>query len=385
MKVAIVHDDFIQHGGAERLVLAMLKIWPQADLYSVTASDTWRSKIKKLPPDLPARAGADQPRAESNKEINTTWVAKLPFKEELFRYYYSLYPLAVESFNFDGYDLVVSSSARYAHGVITKPGTVHVAYVNSPARFIWQEDLVPRGYVAGKIVSWHKAWDRVASDRPDYVIANSKTSAGRIRKYWNRKPDAIVYPFIDTERFTRSSLIGLDPLGSNPLGMMGYFLVVSRLNKWKRVDVAIEACNDLKLPLVIVGRGDNWEYLRRISGPTVTFLDDVSDNEMSSLYLGCKALIMTQEEDFGMTALEAQACGKPVIAFRSGGALETVVEGVTGVFFDSQNKESLKIVLHQFDPKLFLGENCTTQASKFGSARFKEELKEFCEHVLRNN
>ena len=124
LKVAIVHDDFIQHGGAERLVLAMLEIWPQADLYSVVASDAWRKEIKKL----------------SNKDIKTTWVDKLPLKEKLFRYYYSLYPLAIESINFDEYDLVCSSSARYAHGIITKPGTVHVAYVNSPARFIWNDE-----------------------------------------------------------------------------------------------------------------------------------------------------------------------------------------------------------------------------------------------------
>ncbi len=367
LKVALVHDDFIQHGGAESLVLAMLEIWPQADLYSVTASDSWKREIRKL----------------SNKDIRTTWVNKLPLKEKLFRYYYSLYPLAIESFNFDGYDLVCSSSARYAHGIITKPGTVHMAYVNSPARFIWQEGLAPKGIFSDNIISWHKAWDKVASNRPDYIVANSKTPAKRIEKYWNRKPDATIYPFVDTERFTRSIPIRLDPKGSN-LGISDYFLVVSRLNRWKKADLAIEACNDLKLPLVIVGRGDYKENLKSISGPTIAFLDDVSDEELASIYNGCRALIMTQEEDFGITALEAQACGKPVIAYRSGGAMETVLEGVTGVFFDRQDKESLKQALLQFDPERYLEENCTTQAEKFGKSRFQEELRNFCNNVLRN-
>lgn len=370
LKVAIVHDDFIQHGGAERLVLAMLEMWPQADLYSVTASDLWRKEIKK----------------QSNKEIRTTWVANLPFKERLFRYYYIFYPIAIESFNFDGYDLVVSSSARYAHGIITKPNTVHVAYVNNPARFIWQEDLTPKGILLGKIISWHKAWDKVASNRPDYIVANSKTPAKRIEKYWNRKPEATIYPFVDMERFARPAPIGLGPKGSNPSrkGVRNYFLVVSRLKRWKRIDLAIQVCNELKLPLVIVGQGEGKERLQRLAGPTVKFCATVSDEELVELYLGSRALIQTQEEDFGITALEAQALGKPVVAFKSGGATETVVEGVTGVFFDNQNKESLKQVLQQFDPEHYLEENCTTQAGKFGKKRFQEELQSFCNNVLRN-
>lgn len=368
LKVAIVHDDFIQYGGAERLVMAMLEIWPQADFYSVIAAEDWKREIKKL----------------NNKDIRTTWVDNFPLKEKLFRYYYSLYPLAVESFNFDGYDLVVSSSARYAHGVITKPGTVHVAYVNSPARFVWQADLAPKGFFADRIVNWHKAWDRVASARPDYIIANSKTPSTRIEKYWNRKSDAIIYPFVDLSRFSSESPKRLNLSGRFSILEGAYFLVVSRLSKWKRIDIAVEACKDLKLPLVIVGRGDDKENLKIISGPTVLFLEAVNDEELVSIYKGCRALIMTQEEDFGIAALEAQACGKPVIAYGSGGALETVVEGVTGVFFDSQDKESLKQALRQFDPESYLEENCTTQAEKFGKKRFQEELRSFCNNVLRN-
>lgn len=363
MKVAIVHDDFIQRGGAERLVLAMLEIWPQADLYSVIASDRWQNEIKN----------------KFGKEVKTSWLQKFPFIEKLFRQYYFFYPLAIESFRFNGYDLVISSSARYAHGVLTKPGTLHVAYVNSPARFIWQEDLVPKGFFIGRVINWHKVWDRVASTRPDYIVANSNTPGRRIEKYWNRKPNAIIYPFVDLARFSFKISKRLN------LPKNGYFLIVARLSRWKRVDFAIEACNDLRLPLVIVGSGEDRARLKGISGPTTVFLDDVSDEEMNSIYDGCQALIMTQGEDFGITALEAQACGKPVIAYKSGGALETLVEGVTGVFFDRQDKESLKQVLMQFDPRLYLRENCTIQAYKFSRERFKVGLEEFCKNVLRNN
>lgn len=359
LKVAIVHDDFIQHGGAERLALAMTEIWPRADLFAVTASASWKT--------------------ESRKEIKTTWVQELPFKQKLFRYYYSFYPLAVESFNFDGYDLVVSSSARYAHGVITKPETVHVAYVNSPARFIWQDGLAPRGFVPRQIIGWHKNWDRVASTRPDYVIANSKTPALRMEKYWKRKPDTIIYPFIDLSLFAPPSA------ASAKAGTGDYFLTVSRLSKWKRIDLAVEACRDLGLTLKVVGAGEDMARLKSLAGPTVKFLGSVSDAELVVLYRNCQALIMTQEEDFGMAALEAQACGRPVVAYGAGGARETVKEGVTGLFFDEQEKESVKGVLSRFDPKQFLGENCSTSAAQFGSDRFKTELLQFCEDALQNH
>lgn len=375
MKVAIVHDDFIQHGGAERLVLAMLEIWPQADLYGVIATDQWCEEIKK----------------KFGKELKTSWLQKFPFRDKFFRQYYSLYPLAIESFRFDDYDLVISSSARYAHGVITKPGTVHIAYINSPARFLWEERFVSINTLIRPIINWHRVWDKVASQRPDYIVANSKTPAQRIKKYWGREADQIIYPFVDSERFSR---LGSDPrkivksafVGSDPnLVSKPYFLVVSRLVGWKRIDMAVEAGRDLGLNLIVVGSGPDLSRLKKMSGPTIKFLTEIDDRELVSLYTNCQALIMTQAEDFGITSLEAQAVGKPVIAYRGGGVLETVIEGVTGVFFDEQTKESLKTTLSQFDPRLYIGDNCTTQAKNFGKERFKNELQKFTEDVLRNS
>lgn len=362
MKVAVVHDDFIQHGGAERLVLGILKIWPQADVYCVSVSGIWKREIKK----------------QFFKEIKTTWIDSLPFKERLFRYYYSFYPLAVESFNFDGYDLVISSSARYAHGVLTKPGTAHVAYVNSPARFLWQENLAPKGFIARQVLRWHRAWDKAASTRPDFMIANSATPAKRIEEYWGRKADAIIYPFVDLERFRA------DSFGEDKPETESYFLVVTRLSKWKRVDIAIEACNKLSLPLLVVGEGEEFSRLKRLAGPTVKFSGRIQDGQLPGVYRHSRALIMTQEEDFGVTSLEAQACGKPVIAWGVGGALETVVPGITGAFFEKQDPESLQEVLEQFDRQLYIRENCIIQARKFGFARFRAELLKFCEDALQN-
>ena len=202
-----------------------------------------------------------------NKDIRTTWIKNLPLRHRYFRFYYTFYPLAVESFNFDGYDLVVSSSARYAHGIITKPSTVHVSYVNSPARFLWEDNLIPQDLLAQPIIRWQKAWDTVASQRPDYLIANSKAPARKIEKYWGRKVDAVIYPFVDLENFVAVDSIGLAPAaisGSDPLGNKGYFLIVSRLNEWKRIDIAVEAFTKLNLPLYIIGSGSERRNLEKI-------------------------------------------------------------------------------------------------------------------------
>lgn len=358
MRVAIVHDDFIQHGGAERLVLAMLEIFPQADLYSIIATNQWQTEIK----------------AKFNKEVKTSWLQKLPFRTKLFREYYSLYPLAVEAFNLDAYGLVLSSSARYAHGVLTKPGTTHVAYVNSPARFLWQDEFVPKNRLIRSIINWHRAWDKVAAQRPDHIIANSETPAQRIKRYWGREVDTIIYPFVDLARFQNVEGFNQKP-GE-------YFLVVSRLKKWKKIEIAIEACNHLRLSLRIVGRGEDEGRLRSMAGPTIKFMTEVSDEELVSLYRGSRALIMTQAEDFGITALEAQAAGRPVLAYARGGALETVEEGWTGQYFKSQSAASLKEALAAFDERSYLRENCLKSAQRFSQSSFQKRLTDFISHVL---
>lgn len=381
LKIAIVHDDFIQHGGAERLVLAMLEIWPQADVYGVVASKGWQEEIKKLPPK------ADQSMTETRKDIKTTWLQNIFLGHSFYRYYYTLYPIAIESINLDGYDLVISSSARYAHGVLTKPGTVHIAYVNSPARFLWQDNLAPKSIFAKPILSWHRCWDKVACHRPDYVIANSKSPAKRIKNYWGREADSVIYPFVDLARFEDGSPSKeVDLSISNKFNLnKQYFLIVTRLNKWKNVDIAINACRNLGFNLYIVGSGPDFNRLNKLSSENVKFYTNVTDLELVHLYKNCQALIVTQEEDFGIVSLEAQAAGKPVIAYGSGGSLETVIEGETGLFFTEQTEQSLKSALLRFDPKPLLRENCIRQARNFSKERFISDLSSFVNHVLRTD
>ncbi len=369
MRVAIVHDDFIQHGGAERLVLAMLEIYPKADLYAVAASAAWQREIREL----------------FNKDIRTTWIQNLPLRDRYFRYHYTFYPLAIESLNFNGYDLIISSSARYAHGIITKPSTVHVAYVNSPARFLWEDNLIPQDLLVQPIIRWHQAWDVVASKRPDYLIANSKTPAKRIEKYWGRKVDAVIYPFADLEKFVAVNSIGLDPStssGFNLLGNKGYFLIVSRLNEWKRVDIAVEAFTKLNVPLYVIGDGPDRSNLEKKAGSNVKFLGFVSEKDKFTYLKSCRALVVTQEEDFGIVTLEANACGRPVIAYKGGGSLELISDGINGLFFPKQQVASLIQSLERFDQIKFNRENCLNAARRFTKDRFKKALADFVQSKM---
>lgn len=360
MKVAIVHDDFIQHGGAERLVLAMLEIYPEADLYAVVASDKWQQEIKK----------------SFNKNIRTTWLQNLPLRDGYFKFYYAFYPLAIESLNFKGYDLVISSSARYAHGLITHPETIHIAYINSPARFLYQEGIAPKNLFMRPVLRWHRAWDLVASKRPDYIIANSKTPAGNSEKYWRRGVDEIIYPFVEIQNNSLEN-------GEKIKAEGNYFLIISRLNKWKRLDIAVEAFTKLNLPLYIIGSGSERRNLEKISGPSIKFLGGVSDSEKLTYLKYCRALIVPQEEDFGIVTLEANACGRPVIAYKGGGSLELISDGVNGLFFSEQQAASLIQALGRFDRTAFNRENCLEAARRFTKNGFKKALADFVQSKMK--
>lgn len=373
MKVALVHDDLIQHGGAERLFEAMLEIWPQASVFTSMAVELW---INKLSGSSALKTG----------KLKVSFMQKLPFKKRLFRHYFPLYPLAFESFDFSGFDIVLSSSARFAHGVVTRPETLHLAYINSPGRMFWE--AASYYYRPGLLktmltpfLSYLRLWDRIAAQRPDFIIANSKTPQARVKKYWGRN-SAVIYPFVDLERFT---LMGaaLHSSDSHPTGggisADEYYLIVSRLVAWKRIDLAIKACNNLRLNLLVIGEGPDKKHLKRLAGPTIEFKGRVSDQDMVGYYRNCQALVVTQKEDFGIAPLEAMACGRPVVALRLGGTLETVVEGKTGEFFYPQTVEALEHILRLFNPKRYHPENCCRQAERFGKRRFKQELKDFVE------
>lgn len=395
MKIALVHDDLIQHGGAERLFEAMVEIWPEADVF--TSMTTWDRNPSGLDDDWSTR------RVGKNSKLKTSFMQQLPLKEKLYRHYFLLYPLAFESFDFTGYDVVLSSSSRFSHGVVTRPETLHICYMNSPGHMLWEPhayfrasarkegakrphfDSSPLHIFTSPIVSYLRLWDYAAAQRVDYFVANSKTPQKRIKKYYGRDSQ-IIYPFVDLERFDKNAAAFPNPSGlgdstrrvSPAAGFLSdYFLVVSRLAAWKKIDIAVEACNKLKIPLKIIGEGPDRNRLEKLAGPTVELLGRLTDEEVVSYYQGCRALVFPQKEDFGITPLEAQAAGKPVIAFRAGGALETVIGGKTGEFFSPQTVEALAAVLKKFDLKRYQKEDCYRQAEKFSKRRFQGELKNF--------
>ncbi len=356
MKVAIVHDDLLQFGGAERLLLAISEIWPSAPIFTSMYNP---QLVAKYFPGV---------------EIVSSWMQKLPFKTSWRRFYLPFYPLAFESFDFSNYNLVISSSTRFAHGVITKPKTLHICYLNSPPRYLWEE----ASYLASERLWWPlklmvklmgvylRLWDVTAAARVDVFCANSQNVAAKIAKIYRRE-STVIYPFVDWEKF--ALLANTKPTTGE------FFLVVTRLLAWKRVDIAIKAFNQLKLPLKIVGTGPQFLELKKMAQSNVELLGYVNDAELVSLYQNCRALIMTQEEDFGIACLEAQAAGKPVIAYEAGGVKETILPGETGVFFPAQTKEALIAAVKQFEKMEFDPEKCLANAKRFSKTAFVNNFK----------
>lgn len=325
-KIALVHDYFVQMGGAERVVEAMHDSFPSSPLYTTVA----------LPHMLPGRLRA--------ADIRTSALQKLPAMERRFRHYFMLYPFAVEQFDLSQFDLIFSSSSGYAKGVRRKRNTIHVCYCHTPMRWVWRyEDYVAREKFGRGVKSmlpmalWGlRKWDLRAAQQPNYYIANSRLVADRIRKIYGREA-FVIPPPIEVNRFHMSNDIE------------DYYLVLSRLMPYKRIDLAIEACKRMNKRLVIVGDGPDRARLEKLADDRIEFLGRQSDRAVNYYAARCKALLFPGEEDFGMAPLEANAAGRPVIAYRGGGAVETIEEGKTGLFFDHANSESLCKAIEQFE------------------------------------
>lgn len=377
LKVAIGHDDLtVPYAGGEKVFSAIAEIFPKADIFTSMITEQWRARF----PD---------------RKIVTTFMQKIPFKRRLQKALFGLYPLAFESIDLSDYDLVISSSSRFAHGVITKPETKHICYMHSPGRMFWESDRYfadssRLGGILAPTLSYLRLWDRAAAQRVDQFVANSKNIARKIKRYYGREAE-VVYPFVDLEKFS---------VGDNQLAgenKDGYFLVVTRLASWKRVEIAVEAAKRAGVALKVAGSGPDRKRLQKLAQvrgkkSDIEILGSVGDEELVKLFQNCTAFIMTQEEDLGITALEAQACGKPVIAYGAGGALETVIDpvkaktltgqGATGEFFDQQSTESLAKVLENFDPKSYRSEDCRKNAEKFSKERFQQEIIKVAERVV---
>lgn len=357
-KIALVHDYFVQMGGAERVAAAMHEFFPTAPMYTTVAL------THRLPQTLRAA------------DIRTSPMQWLPGMERRFRHYFMLYPWAVQSLDLSKFDLILSSSSGYAKGVRRGRNAIHICYCHTPMRWVWRYDdyAAREGFgraaraVLPVLMSELKRWDLRASRQPDYYIANSKVVARRIKQIYNR--DAIVIPPpIDTDRFAPSERID------------DYYLILSRLMPYKRIDLAIEACNRLQRPLVIIGDGPDRRRLEKMAGRTVTFLGRQPDSVVARRASRCRALIFPGEEDFGMSPLEVNAAGRPVIAYKGGGATETVVEGETGTFFAEQTPESLAYAIEEFETFSWSPRAIRTHAEKFDRTVFSFRMLQFLSSV----
>ncbi|MDB5057471.1 MAG: glycosyltransferase family 4 protein [Chloroflexi bacterium] len=352
MRVALAHDYLNQSGGAENVVEVFCRMFPEAPLYtSVYDRDA-------------------MPDFWQNIDVRTSYMQHITPRLKIAKRLLPLYPSAFESFDFSEYDAVLSSCSTFAKGVITGPETVHVCYCHNTTRPLWmyheyvaheERGLLQRA-VLPAVVGRLRQWDYLAAQRVDHFIANSQTTAARIRKYYGRD-SVVIEPPIRVSEFAGGDGV-VEP----------YFLVISRLQSYKRIDLAVQVANMLQLRLLIAGRGPDMQRLRAMAGPTVEFLGRVTNAERVRLLQRCGALILPGREDFGLTALEAQAAGRPVIAFGAGGALETVVDGSTGSLFYEQSVESLAQTIQCFDAKAFDPAACRTQAGRFDEAVFKQRI-----------
>ena len=356
MKVALVHEFLTQLGGAERVLQNFLEIWPEPILHVLIYNNAKTEGIFE----------------KYTKKIS--FINNLPGARDDHKIYLALMPNAIESFSFSGFDVVLSDSSSFAKGAITK-GQLHICYCHTPTRFLWTE---PQSYLNSQpyskvikvmalpILSWIRRWDYKASNRPHYFIANSKNVQDRIKKYYGRESE-VIYPPVDAELFT--------PTGTK----QNYFLVASRLEPYKKVELVIEAFKKLNLPLKVVGSGTREKILKEQAGANIEFLGRVTDEELRKLYSEARAYVFPAEEDAGIMLLESQACGTPVIAYKAGGALELLKENETGIYFAEQTAESIIDAVKRFESMSFDPIIIRKFAQQFDKKIFQQKIKEFVE------
>jgi glycosyltransferase involved in cell wall biosynthesis len=353
MQLALVHDWLNQVGGAEDVLTELVRLYPGAPLYTSIYDR------------------ARMPEAWRAWPIRTLWTDRVPGIHEHHQRYLPLYPLAFGGLKLRGYDVVLSNKSGFCHGVSVEQGTPHVCYCLAPTRYVWQFDAYAKRENLGRgmqaalrpILRLLRAWDYAAAQRVTTFIAISTAIQGRIKAYYGRD-STIIYPPVDTNRFARDVMPD------------DYFLVVSRLIPYKRIDLAVEACTALDLPLVVAGRGRDLDALRAKAGPTVTFLGYVADADLPDLMARCRAFIFPGLEDFGIAPVQAMAAGRPVIAYRGGGALDYVIPGKTGAFFADQTVESLTAALRAFDASAYASDAIRRHAAQFDGAVFEQAIRD---------
>jgi glycosyltransferase involved in cell wall biosynthesis len=356
-RVALVHDFLVDVRGAERVFLALCDLFPDAELFTAVY-------------DEQGTEGRFAHRA-----VHTSFLQRLRPTARTFRTLLPLYPAAMESLDLRGFDLVISSSSAWAHGVIPDEDAVHVCYCHNPFRYAWnarQETLAARGPVGraalGAVFQRWRQWDWIAAQRVDAYMANSQTTKRRVGRYFGREA-TVLHPPVELERFA-------------PATPGDAYVVLSELMAHKRIDVAIRAFRELGKPLVVVGNGPDARRLHRLAGPTVSFTGRVSDGEAAGILARARALVVTATEEFGIAAVEAQAAGRPVIALNAGGVRETVVDGVTGAFFDRPEPAALAQAVVRFDALAVDPAACVESARRFDRAQFRRGLATVVDQVL---
>ncbi len=351
MKLAIIHDYLNQYGGAERVLEKLHELFPEAPIYTSIYDPS------------------AMPDGYRRWDIRTSFMQRLPGVMRHHQLFLPFYPLAFESFDLNDYDLVISNSSAWCKGVHTPPTTLHLCYCLTPMRWVWNyREYVQRERFGKPIrmalplmMNWLRLWDRVTADTVDQFATISRTVAARVGKYY-RRDSTVIYPPVDTASFQGSD------------SHDDYFLVVSRLIPYKRIDLVVEAFNRLGLPLVIIGDGRDRAALQARAKENIRFLGKVSDQEARHHYSRCRAFLFPGEEDFGITPVEAQASGRPVIAYAGGGALDTVVDGVTGKLFYPQTADALADAVASFNDADYDPEAIRRNAERFDTACFKRDL-----------
>lgn len=349
MKVAVVHDDLVQWGGAERVLLAILELIPNAPVFTSVFDKENPILVQKL----------------KDKRIITSFMQKIPGWRRLYKGLLPLYPIAFEQFDFSEYDLVISQTTRFAKSIITKPTTKHVCLMHTPPRFLWNFSGETHTRLINPYFSYLRIFDRISSySRIDKFIAGSKNASERIRKIY-KKDSLVLQPFVD------DVFLDFEETFDG-----GYYLIISRLNQYKGIELVIKTFNKLGKRLKVVGKGPQEDYLKSIALENIEFLKDLPEDLLVRVIAGARGLVVSAEEDFGLTALEAQALGKGVIAFGKGGIKETVIEGKTGVFYFEKTEEALEEAVRQFEGKKVSAEDCKSNARRFNKQRFLKEFKE---------
>ncbi|MEJ0022953.1 MAG: glycosyltransferase [Alphaproteobacteria bacterium] len=351
MRVAIIHYWLFHMRGGEKVLEALCELFPQADIFTHVYDP------------------ANVSQTITSHRVQTTFIQRLPFARRLYKKYLSLMPMALEEIDLRGYDLVISSESGPAKGVIPPPDAYHLCYCHSPMRYVWDQYHVYRESAGALsrasmplLIHPLRVWDVTSAARVDQFVANSNSIKERIKKYW-RRPAMVVPPPVEIERFRLSKEVG------------DFYLYVGEAVPYKRLDLAIEACNTLGRRLVVIGGGPDMRRMRALAGPTIEFLGHAPPHILRDYYAHCRALLFPGEEDFGIVPVEAMASGRPVLAFGRGGALDTVVDGETGMLFHEQSVEALSRAIEDFEA---VGDRA------FDPARLRAHASQFSRHAFKN-